>query len=73
MSIFIHRGGFKEYIKKCPITSLLILANTVMYLISVFIVDNYDSLGGLRPYLVKYFGSIIVYCDNVFTVLSYII
>lgn len=56
MSIFIHRGGFKEYIKKCPITSLLILANTVMYLISVFIVDNYDSLGGLRPYLVKYFG-----------------
>lgn len=57
MSVFIHRGGFKEYIKKCPITSLFILANTVMYIISVVLpgdfIDNLVKLGGLVPFIVR--------------------
>lgn len=58
MSIFIHHGGIKSYLKKCPISSLLILTNTVMYLITVFMKGNFTlnlvKLGGLVPSLIKY-------------------
>jgi|SRR5690554_966485 len=58
MSIFFHRGGFKTFIKKCPITSFLIIVNTVMFLITVFMKgefnENLVKLGGLVPILVRY-------------------
>ncbi len=59
MSIFFHYGNFKSYLKKCPITSIFILINTVLYIASVFMkggnVENLVKLGGLVPLFVRYF------------------
>lgn len=56
MSIFLHYGDIKTLIKKCPMTCLLILVNTI-FLIATFLsggfgLGNLFRLGGLVPYYV---------------------
>ncbi|QVK18472.1 rhomboid family intramembrane serine protease [Mycoplasmatota bacterium] len=57
MSIFLHYGDIKTIIKRCPVTSLLILVNSFFLLITIisggivegFKFGNLVRLGGLVP------------------------
>lgn len=37
MSIFFHQGSIKDFIKRCPIVSILAVINTVVYVAQLFV------------------------------------
>jgi len=60
MSIFFHQGDIKSIIKRCPVACLLILANTIFLILTIykgglkdpFNLYNLYKLGGLVPAVV---------------------
>jgi len=56
MSIFFHYGDWRRFIRRCPVTTLIVLINTIMFLLTIikggFNSSTLIELGALYPPLV---------------------